>query len=168
MKNIIKEDEEGTYIEITSKTYGIKKCYIDKEDIEKVQECKWSLKKNKRIKVENVFYVRGDFKINGIWKQFYLHRYLLEPEKGLHIDHIDGDPLNNRRSNLRAVTNQENHFNRKAVKGYCWDKRRRKYKSKIRVGANIIYLGYFTTEQEAKAAYLAAKQIHHVIEEKKA
>lgn len=40
-----------------------------------------------------------------------LHRYLLKPPKDMFVDHINRDPLDNRRSNLRIVTPQENTFN---------------------------------------------------------
>lgn len=38
----------------------------------------------------------------------YLHRALMKPPKGLSVDHVDGDPTNNRRSNLRICTHAEN------------------------------------------------------------
>ena len=49
-------------------------------------------------------YIAGN--VHG--KRVYLHRYLMGAPKGQVIDHIDGDPLNNCRANLRIVSHTEN------------------------------------------------------------
>jgi hypothetical protein len=77
------------------------------------------------------------------------------------IDHINGIRTDNRIENLRLITVQQNNFNTNA-KGYSWNKHYKKFQSQIRINAKPIHLGYFPTEQEAHAAYLAAKAIHHV------
>jgi len=41
-------------------------------------------------------------------RRVYLHRFLMGEPVGFVVDHIDGDPLNNCRSNLRIVTHREN------------------------------------------------------------
>ena len=81
------------------------------------------------------------------------------------IDHIDHNRLNNSMDNLRVVTNQHNHMNRSKVKGYSWDKGCKKWRVRIKVNNKRKHLGYFDTEEEARAAYLAAKAKYHVIEE---
>jgi hypothetical protein len=78
------------------------------------------------------------------------------------IDHIDRDKTNNKLSNLRLVTFQQNLFNTDA-KGYCWVKHAKKWRAKIQVNKKTIYLGYFNTELEARAAYLSAKEKLHII-----
>jgi hypothetical protein len=77
------------------------------------------------------------------------------------IDHIDGNPLNNSISNLRAVNNQQNHFNETKAKGYC--RHVKGFMSRIVVDAKQIYLGYFSNENDARQAYLEAKQKYHQI-----
>ena len=42
----------------------------------------------------------------------YLHRYLMDAQSGTYVDHINHDTLDNRKSNLRIVTNQVNNANR--------------------------------------------------------
>ena len=83
------------------------------------------------------------------------------------IDHIDGDPLNNRFENLRDVShgiNQQNqnraHSNNKT--GFLGvSPRGRKFRAVINVDGKHMHIGLFNTPELAYAAYLAAKRIHH-------
>ncbi len=77
------------------------------------------------------------------------------------IDHINGDTKDNRIENLRDVTQQENLFNRRGVKGYTPSGN--KYAAYIGLGGNHIYIGTFDTAEEARAAYLKKKEELHVI-----
>jgi hypothetical protein len=78
------------------------------------------------------------------------------------IDHINGIKNDNRICNLRVLTHQKNLWNTKA-KGYSWSKKNKKWYAKIGYNYKCISLGYFNTEQEARNAYLEAKQKYHVI-----
>jgi HNH endonuclease len=49
-------------------------------------------------------------------KRVYLHRWIMQPPQRLHVDHINGDGLDNRRENLRIVTSSENLRNRRGTK----------------------------------------------------
>ena len=79
-----------------------------------------------------------------------------------HIDHIDRDKTNNKITNLRDVTNQQNSFNQKAV-GYYWRERRNHYEARITVNGKKIHLGCFKTEEDARNAYAEGKKIYHII-----
>ena len=79
------------------------------------------------------------------------------------IDHINGIRDDNRICNLRSVTNQENHMNRTKAKGYTFNKVSNKWHSTICINYKKIYLGCFNTEEEARAAYLKAKEKYHII-----
>ena len=90
-----------------------------------------------------------------------MHRILLGNPYGMLIDHINGNSLDNRKSNLRVVTNRENQQNRtlhRAGKlcGCCYEKQRKKWKSQIKINKLIKHLGYFKTEHEAHQAYMKA------------
>jgi hypothetical protein len=79
------------------------------------------------------------------------------------IDHINGFTGDNRICNLRNVTHQQNHLNRTTAKGYYWNKRANKWHSQITLNNKSIHLGFYITEEEAREAYLNAKEKHHII-----
>ena len=85
----------------------------------------------------------------------------------LEIDHINGDRLNNNVDNLRIVNHQENMWNRKETKGYHYHKASNKFKAQINLNDKNIHLGLFTTEEDARQAYLNAKTIYHIIPDRK-
>ena len=84
------------------------------------------------------------------------------------IDHIDGDSLNNRFSNLREATRSENEHNTgvrsnntSGYKGVCWNGKASKWQSQIMVRRRKIYLGIFDRIEDAAAAYAkAARELH--------
>ena len=78
------------------------------------------------------------------------------------VDHIDRNPLNNCITNLRIVTHQQNMFNTNA-KGYHWYKRDKKWRARICVNYKDIYIGQFDTEDEARTAYIQAKEKYHIL-----
>lgn len=97
-----------------------------------------------------------------------LHRVVYELAHGpipagLQIDHIDGNRSNNFLANLRLVTHQENQWNRTKAKGYSWNKQCKKWKADIKLNGKKIFLGLYSSEDEARTAYLEAKKIYHVI-----
>lgn len=91
-----------------------------------------------------------------------MHRIIINAPNNMEVDHINRNRLDNRKCNLRLVTRQQNEWN-KLSKGYYWDRDRNKWRSKIYVNKKRIYLGDFNTEEEARAAYLAAKEKYHKI-----
>lgn len=80
------------------------------------------------------------------------------------VDHVDCNRLNNCVTNLRVVTNTQNNWNRSTTKGYCFIKKTNKWKAQIMLNNKNIYLGYFNAEQDARTAYLKAKDIYHIIQ----
>lgn len=81
---------------------------------------------------------------------------------GAEIDHKDGNPSNNAIENLRIATSSEQKQNkrvqsnnRSGLKGAYFHACRKgmKWRSQIKVGDTLIFLGYFHTAEEAHAAY---------------
>lgn len=77
------------------------------------------------------------------------------------LDHINGIKNDNRICNLRPVTHQQNQFNKLTTNGYTFIEKSKKYRSRIMLNKKDIHLGYYNTEEEARNAYLAAKEIYH-------
>ena len=107
-------------------------------------------------------------------KTEYLHRTILarilgrELVAGEQVDHIDRDPLNNRRENLRLATGSENmrnlvkhKDNTSGYKGVYFHKGTRKWQAKIAVNHKQIHLGLFDTPEAAAAAYDTAALVLH-------
>mgnify|MGYP003655080526 CR=1 FL=1 len=79
------------------------------------------------------------------------------------IDHENGIKTDNRVENLRQVTHQQNQWNRTKAKGYTFRKRDKIWYAQIQINGKQLHLGSYDTEEEARTAYLRAKEIHHVI-----
>jgi len=85
------------------------------------------------------------------------------------IDHINGNGLDNRLSNLREVTQQENCHNIKKLPnhnttgymGVSYYKAGKKYSAHININGKKKHLGYFITALDAHNAYLTAKKKYH-------
>lgn len=102
-------------------------------------------------------------------RQIHMHRVILERmigrtlEPGEYVDHINGDGMDNRRSNLRIVNKAQNAQNSRrfssntsGYKGVYWHKRKEQWAASIRVGGKRKHLGYYNMPQAAFAAYCKA------------
>jgi HNH endonuclease len=92
-----------------------------------------------------------------------MHRLITSAPKGLEVDHMNGNTLDNRRSNLRIVTRSENAMNcyvrtdsRTGVKGVEFKKDRNKYSAYYSIGGRKKFVGYFDDLLEAGRAQRAA------------
>lgn len=72
------------------------------------------------------------------------------------IDHIDGDPFNNRISNLRAATDPQNKWNTalsrnntSGFKGVTFNKLKGQFQATVRCNGRRYWAGYFATAEEA-------------------
>ncbi|QHZ58617.1 hypothetical protein M655_024935 [Brevibacillus sp. NSP2.1] len=137
---------------------------IDIEDFDKANEVnaswygKWS----------GNLYVWASVRENGKRRSFSLHRYLFDFPNGMVIDHINGNPLDNRRNNLRVVSHQENIQNRwganadnesTGILGVYFRKDTGKYRAIIGFNNKIIHLGTYETIEEAIAARRQAEKL---------
>jgi HNH endonuclease/AP2 domain len=117
------------------------------------------------------WWIRIDYKKYQAHRLAWLYIHGYWPTKLDHINRIKDD---NRVKNLREVTSAENSWNRglqsnnkSGYTGVMWSKKDKKWKAQIRVHGKQMHLGYFPTPEEAHAAYLAAKEKHHRIGERR-
>lgn len=104
-------------------------------------------------------YYQGGFK----GRKLYAHRVVFYLTHGWwpdEVDHKNGIRTDNTPPNLRAVTSSQNGQNM-VVRGTRLHRKRGLWQARIRYGGSCHSLGYFSTEEEAHAAYLQAKQQHH-------
>lgn len=104
-------------------------------------------------------------------KEYPAHRLIFEMFHGYapeFVDHIDRNPLNNKIENLRAASKSENLCNRGATslntsgfKGVHFDKQKNKWAAEIVKEGKRTRLGFFSTAEEASAAYEAGSKAIH-------
>jgi hypothetical protein len=119
--------------------------------------------RGKEIKRKSYGYIDIAIIVDGVNKHlpahqfafYYTHGYI--PEL---IDHIDRDRSNNRIQNLRAYDKNMNNKNTLG-KGYYLHNQTGKYCAQITLDYKHIHLGCYETEQEARQAYLIAKNKYH-------
>jgi len=143
------------------------RCYRDGVVERKFKKKGWKIVKNTdNNDGYNTFEINGtSFKRHRLLAYCFLGLDNIVGESGADdcIDHINGIPLDNRVENLRITTFQGNHFNRQKAKGYSWDKRAKKYHATIGLNGKNTYLGLYDTEEEARQAYLDAKEKYHIL-----
>lgn len=135
-----------------------------------IVECKYCyyVQRNKKRKIMHVHrYIPALLSDTKKQKKQLIHWDVNgHPEGGMVIDHIDGNPLNNQKNNLRICSIRENSQNlrhKTATRNYSskfvgvtWNKRDEKWKVQIRINGKIKHLGYFLNEEDASQAYQKA------------
>lgn len=131
---------------------------IDAEDYERVREHHWYAS---RVKLKEADYFRVMAftpLVDGKRECLMLHRFILQAPKGLVVDHINRNPLDCRKANLRICTQQQNTFNRRGAinsasryKGVY--RRGNRWLAAIKHNRKNIHLGYHDTEVQAARAY---------------
>lgn len=134
-----------------------KEILVDDEDYEKV------------IKFKYYINYRNSVMKNASKKDKHrsLHRLIMNAPQHMEVDHINRNPLDNRKCNLRLCSVAENRQNvsknrgKSKYKGVHWDKRSNKWRAEIWVNRKHLRLGRFDCELDAAKAYDTAAKLYH-------
>lgn len=125
---------------------------IDNEDFESVNEFRWH--------INDSGYAISSAPFKGKNRNIRMHRLILGAKVGKYTDHINGNKLDNRRSNLRVCTNAQNmrnippkKQNSSGFKGVTWQVDILRWRAQIKVDYKNKYLGVFKVKEEAAKAY---------------
>jgi hypothetical protein len=131
---------------------------VDPEDYPRLAKHKWLVRKCKHTSYVARMRPRD---ARGKQGTVWMHREIMNEPKGLLVDHINHNGLDNRKSNLRAATRWQNAQNRRKTKrkktsrykGVSWNKRDKRWVAEIRANDECRDLGYFRDEIEAAKEY---------------
>ncbi len=148
-------EETPMLIPLTQGKFAI----IDDEDYDAVSSHGWSA-----LKTKSGWRPRAT--INR--KVVYLYRFIMRALTGVYVDHINRNPLDNRRANLRFCTHSQNQMNgvshknsTSQYKGVSWQKGGKSWRAQIWVNSKKIHIGCFKNERDAARAYnKKAKELH--------
>lgn len=135
---------------------------VDDADEDYLSQFRWSLK----VSGSNMYARRWILGGNG--KFLPMHREIMCAYSGIQVDHIDGNTLNNQRSNLRLATPSQNQWNKglyknntSGFKGVSWHKDTKRWQATIAANGKQKSLGVFYSKQDAALAYKeAAAKLH--------
>lgn len=154
--NKIVKEEDYAIVVVESGKYGEIRIKIDVEDIEKISQVTWGVGYCRSIKG---FYAKAIINRAKDWMR--MNRFIMDCPKGLVVDHINHDTLDNRKCNLRICTvfeNNQNKTNNTSGKvGVSWSKSSKKWVSYIGKGNKWIFLGNFVDFKDACNARILAE-----------
>ncbi len=125
---------------------------VDDEDYERLSVRKWWR--------SHYGYAVSSTMRNRVKTTYWLHREVLGDPQGQDVDHINGDRLDCRKSNLRACSRSENlanmgmrSDNTSGYKGVYWSKQIKRWIARIGVRGKYIHIGTFDNPLDAAIAY---------------
>lgn len=149
-------DINASFIPLTQDQVTI----VDTEDYGELIINKWHAQHNAHL--DGYYAARREYlgEIEGKekWACNLMHRKIMDAPKGKVVDHINHNPLDNRKSNLRIVSTRQNLQNQKRkttskYPGVSWAKHAQKWTARINMGEKYQHLGYFEDEREAAKTY---------------
>lgn len=142
---------------------------VDDDDYEWLIKHKWQY-----LSTRNGYAIRGYYE-NGKCKHYYMHRLITKCPENMQVDHINGNSLDNRKSNLRICTHSQNLHNSRKQRGIRGKsssmykgvrfmpreikgmrkitKHRKNWNMYIYYKKKRVYGGVYNTEKEAAVAY---------------
>jgi len=123
---------------------GIFRAKVDLETVPLIRPYRWSINSDNYVGTT----IRN--------KHVALHHMILPKKKGFVCDHVNRNPLDNRKTNLRYATNQQNRWNSSSDKehrGVIYIKEAKKWRAGIVVNGKDTFLGDYDTKEEGLFAY---------------
>lgn len=120
---------------------------VDDEDFELVSQYQWRAHKGGNSE-HHVYAVT----------RLRMHRLVMQAPPGMIVDHINGDTLDNRKSNLRLCTTAQNQQNTRSrtgssrYKGVSFNAKKKRWRGAFMANGQNYYVGCFATEEEAARA----------------
>jgi HNH endonuclease len=136
---------------------------VDDEDYESLIQWKWLVRYHRKT-----CYARRIDRHTGKPITIHMHREILGVKPNQQVDHINGNGLDNRRSNLRIAGHAQNLWNRgrtrknsSGFKGVHWVERLNKWCVQVQANGKARCLGWFVDLYDAASAYdLEALKLH--------
>jgi len=133
---------------------------VDAEDYDRLNKYKWCLSRSPRTNYA-VRSIKGK-RVKGKRakrKTILMHRFILNAPRGLVVDHINHNGLDNRKKNIRLCTRKQNNRNKRPqgktsrYKGVYFNKPRKKFVARICINGKTTHIGVFTDQIDAAKAY---------------
>ena len=137
---------------------------VDEDDLQRANLHRWSLLVPNPACPHGVYAQAWIIDKHGVKRRMTLHRFLMDAPPGQLVDHVNGDGLDNRRSNLRLVSREQNQRNRRARSGRdhkgITQTPSGQWRARIEVEGRSRHLGVFKTPEAASLAYHKASVEH--------
>ena len=145
---IVAFEDRAEIVLKNKKCEEVARAIIDLEDVEKCSQYKWHTRRAKG----DTLYVITSLKGEGN-KKIHLHRFVLDYDGPLDVDHVNRNGLDNRKCNLKIVEHKRNSANNKHAGIYKVKSGR--YRASCTRNYKSIYIGTYDTYEEAAAARAA-------------
>lgn len=162
MKNQYTVIDDVVFMTLKRNDGTVMQTCFDAEDLNRIVSLgyTWGTWKGKNA---NSYYVRTEVKSKTIW----LHRFIMNAPKGMVVDHINHDALDNRKKNLRILKQSQNmqnqtvrKDNKTGIRGVTWDKKMGAWRVRVGVNWERRHVGFFNDLNEAiEAAENARAQL---------
>lgn len=162
MNNVLEVHDDHAVIYALRTDGQTQQVLIDVADIETVSALNvtWRVMRGKQTLYARAYTQPAKYKTVAV----LMHRIILDAPEHMVVDHIDGNGLDNRRSNLRLVTlagNGQNmrlkRNNTSGYRGVSWHSLTQKWKAQVMVNRKAIHLGLFGSVEDANQAAIRAR-----------
>lgn len=151
-----KEKQMSKTIPITKGKFTI----VDDEDFEELNQYNWICHTPESVYRQKM--------VKGVRRMIWMHRFIMKCPDGMEVDHINGNALDNRKSNLRICTHAENmknigfsKRNTSGYKGVYWNKSANKWQAQISISGRVTYIGLYDNIEDAASAYNTSAKKNH-------